>query len=123
MKKDPIKTLIRIRDICNDPDVNARDPKCAFGEIEWNCRHALEDHHTPRSDIVIESSKVTVITGRSESGDDYGPWVFDRAPSDEQLESFLREECAGDFCEDDKGPGIFGSYVHININEVEIFKV
>jgi hypothetical protein len=62
-----------------------------------------------------------VIVGKSESGDDYGPWVFNKTPSDQQLETFLREECAGDFPEDgEEGPGIFGSYVHIDIHEVEV---
>lgn len=49
MKRDAIKTLTRIRDICNHIGIDGniiegRDPKMMLAEIEWNCRHALEDY-------------------------------------------------------------------------------
>ncbi len=52
------------------------------------------------------------ITGHSESGDDYGPWLFNKKPTDEQMEAILREDCPGEW--DDEGPGAFGSYVHLS---------
>ena len=65
---------------------------------------------------------VTVIIGKSESGDDYGPWVFYNTPSEKELEVFLREECVGEFPEEneDEGPGIFGSYLYVSIHEIEV---
>ena len=59
--------------------------------------------------------KVWVVSAKSESGDDYGPWVFKTPPSTEKLEAFLREECSGDFPEpdEDEGPGDYGSYIHV----------
>ena len=63
---------------------------------------------------------VHVITFKSESGDDYGPFVFNRMPSDKELEKFLRFYCEQEF-DDDDGPGIFGSCLHMQMNcEIEI---
>ena len=55
---------------------------------------------------------VWVVTGKSESGDDYGPWVFKTKPSQKRLKKLLREEAPGEWEED--GPGDFGSYVHLS---------
>ena len=70
---------------------------------------------------------VTVITAKSESCDDYGPWVFETRPTDEQLEAFLREHAAGEFEENEDGefdgPGIFGSYLHVEIHERNVFPI
>jgi hypothetical protein len=68
--------------------------------------------------------KVVVVTGRSESGDDYGPWVFDKRPSEKFMEAFLREYSPCEFLDDedyenyeDEGPGDFGSTVYLTYNE------
>jgi len=75
---------------------------------------------------------VHVITLKSESGDDYGPFVFNRQPTDKELEKFLRFYCEQEFvepdshdedegCGDQSGPGIFGSCLHMQMNcEIEI---
>jgi hypothetical protein len=67
--------------------------------------------------------KIWSVTGHSESGDDYGPWLFNKKPTDEQLEAILKEDCPGEFEEEEDGtydgPGSFGSYVHLS-NPVEI---
>ncbi len=74
-----------------------------------------------------EGKKVVVVTGHSESGDDYGPWVFEQRPSEEFMEAFLREEAPGEFLDDeeyevmeDEGPGDFGSFVSLKYSECVI---
>lgn len=56
---------------------------------------------------------VSVFTAKSESGDEYGPWVFHRTPTDKQLVEFLKKECPGEFDVEEPGPGAFGSYLHL----------
>jgi hypothetical protein len=65
---------------------------------------------------------VWVVTAKSESSDEYGPWVFEREPTDEQLEAFCRKECPQEFgiyesdeddLEENDGPGDWGSYLHV----------
>lgn len=56
-----------------------------------------------------KKSKIWVLTASSESGDDYGPWLFDFKPTDRELEMFLREEAPGEW--EDEGPGFKGSYL------------
>lgn len=68
----------------------------------------------------MSNKKVVVITAQSESCDTYGPWLFDSRPSDEELEVFLKKNAPGEFEDENDGPGIFGSYLHINIVEREI---
>lgn len=67
---------------------------------------------------------VVVVTAHSESGDDYGPWVFDQKLSSRQLEQFLREMAEGDFPEEgeEDGPGDFGSYLFVTISETTVIK-
>lgn len=57
--------------------------------------------------------KVYVYTGMSESGDVYGPWVFEKKPTPMKLSQILRNDCAGEFTEHADGPGIFGSFIHL----------
>lgn len=54
---------------------------------------------------------VWCVTGHSESGDDYGPWLFNKKPTQKQLKKLLKEDCPGEW---DDGPGAFGSYVHLS---------
>lgn len=66
---------------------------------------------------------VCVITGHSESGDDYGPWVFDKKPSDEFLKKILAEYAPGEYPpNEDDGPGIFGSELHLHFHTCTIDK-
>lgn len=67
--------------------------------------------------------EVVVVTGHSESGDDYGPWVFNSRPSDEFMKAWLKEFAAGDFEDDEDGPGDYGSYVHLKFHESSIYKL
>ncbi len=67
--------------------------------------------------------EVVVVTGHSESGDDYGPWVFDRKPSDEFMKAFLKEYAAGEWEDDEDGPGHYGSYVHLRFHSATIDKL
>lgn len=68
--------------------------------------------------------KVIVVTGKSESGDNYGPWVFDKKPSGRQLHLFLKENVSSEFPGEgsEDGPGVYGSYLHIDIYEVEVME-
>ncbi len=65
----------------------------------------------------VQMKTVWCVLGHSESGDDYGPWLFNKKPTPEQLEALLKEECAGEFEEEEdgtyEGPGDFGGYVHL----------
>lgn len=62
--------------------------------------------------------KVWVLLAKSESGDDYGPWVFLSKPTKTKLRAFLKKECPGEF-EDGPGPGEWGSYLHISVHSTE----
>lgn len=65
--------------------------------------------------------KITVVLVKSESGDDYGPYLFSSKPTDKYLEEFLRKECPDEFCcEGDCGPGTWGSYLHVSIKSAAI---
>lgn len=67
--------------------------------------------------------EVCVVTGHSESGDDYGPWVFTKRPSEEYMKAFLKEYAAGDWDDDEDGPGEFGSYVHLRYHTCSIDEI
>lgn len=56
--------------------------------------------------------KVWVVTAKSESGDDYGPWVFSSRPTEATLKKLVRAQ--GEDGEDCDGPGVFGSYLHLS---------
>ncbi len=47
MKSDPIVALEKIRELCNNPDTMKREMVFVLGQIEWYCRHALEDYDEP----------------------------------------------------------------------------
>ena len=59
--------------------------------------------------------KVWVVTGQSESGDDYGPEVYLEKPSEKILKNLVEGWDAGEW----DGPGYQGSYVHLKIEERE----
>ena len=64
-----------------------------------------------------KATKVFVVTGHSESGDDYGPEVFTKKPSKSQLKK-LAHDWDGD--EDEDGPGHYGSYVYLEVSERDV---
>lgn len=61
--------------------------------------------------------KVWVVVGNSESGDDFGPVVFKDKPTDEKL----KELCFNwDGDEKECGPGMYGSYVYLDVSCCEV---
>jgi hypothetical protein len=58
---------------------------------------------------------INILTVKSESGDDYGPFLFKKKLTDKQLLKFLQKECPGDCVvdEEDEGPGFMGTYLHV----------
>ncbi len=63
--------------------------------------------------------KVWVLTARSESSDEYGPWVFRAKPTRKALREFLEKKCPLEF-EEMGGPGEWGSYLHIALKATEL---
>ncbi len=59
--------------------------------------------------------KIFIVTGHSESGDDYGPKRFNKKPTNPQLRQFIKDTGEELDC---NGPGDFGSYVYLDIKEV-----
>lgn len=60
------------------------------------------------------------VSAESESGDDYGTFLFDKKPTDKQLEEFFRKQCSQEFNSDDpnddiEGPGNWNSYLHVSL--------
>lgn len=60
----------------------------------------------------------------TESCDHYGPYVFLKKQSDDELKKFCVEKFPGEFevMEDEQGPGDWGSYLYIKQHECEIIK-
>lgn len=54
------------------------------------------------------------ITITSESGDDYGPHLFNREPTGDEIETFLKELAPCDWYDESDGPGFRGSYLHVS---------
>lgn len=59
---------------------------------------------------------VFVVTGKSESGDSYGPVVFNGKPTDKILQQLCE---AWDFGDGD-GPGAYGSFVHLSVDKCTV---
>jgi hypothetical protein len=60
-----------------------------------------------------EKMKMWIVTGSSESGDNYGPLAFSKNPSKKMLSTIA-------FCwdgnpEEKQGPGFDGSYVYLKV--------
>lgn len=60
---------------------------------------------------------VWVLTGHSESGDDYGPFVFAKKPFKKKLKEIAYD---WDGVKGMRGPGDFGSFVFLELSETEI---
>jgi len=63
-----------------------------------------------------DKSEVWVVTGHSESGDDYGPEVYSNEPSKEILKNLVGGWDAGEW----DGGGYCGSYVYLKIEKCKI---
>lgn len=59
---------------------------------------------------------VWVVTARSESSDHYGPVAFAAKPTDVQLKALCTDWDAGDW----DGPGDYGSYCYLSVDEVTV---
>jgi hypothetical protein len=62
--------------------------------------------------------KVWVVTGKSESGDEYGPIVYLREPTSKELDDWALLCDSGDTL----GMGRAGSYVYVQVNEIIAIK-
>lgn len=60
---------------------------------------------------------ICIITAESESGDHYGPFAFSKKPNKKTLEQLA---FSLDGNEDKDGPGDYGSYVTLRIENVEV---
>jgi hypothetical protein len=60
---------------------------------------------------------VWVTWAHSESGDDYGPCVLAKKPTKKKLEAFWREYAPGDFSDENDGPGNWGSWLYVSLEE------
>lgn len=66
------------------------------------------------------TNKVWTIMVKTESSDEYGPFVYRNEPSEE-----IKKELAksiDDGSGDGDGPGDYGSWCYLDINEVEIIE-
>ena len=59
---------------------------------------------------------IWIVTGHSESGDDYGPKRYDHEPTEEDLRNFIKNDTMEEL--DCDGPGDFDSYVHLEVNKL-----
>jgi hypothetical protein len=60
-----------------------------------------------------------ILSINTESGDTYGPFVFENKPDDRKSETFLKERFPDEWDVFDDGPGIFNSYMHIKWTEIK----
>ncbi len=67
-----------------------------------------------------KEKEIWMVSGTSESGDFFGPLLFDSAPSDKTLKD-LCYKWDGD--EDEDGPGDYGSYIHLSILKTKVQKI
>ncbi len=65
----------------------------------------------------LVGAKVWVVTGHSESGDDFGPLVFVSQPHEAKQREIALD---WDSNEELDGPGDFGSYVFLQVDEAII---
>lgn len=57
-----------------------------------------------------------IVLGNSESGDEYGPFLFTYEPTKKDLRNLIRDRC--DWGEHGDGPGMFGSYTYLSVHEI-----
>lgn len=69
----------------------------------------------------MKKQTVWVTHGQSESGDFYGPFVFDQKPTEDDLRRFWQDVCAGgDYDPDSPGPGDYDTYVHVSTCKAKV---
>lgn len=66
----------------------------------------------------MNEENVWVVTGTSESGDDYGPEIYKFEPTDDVLRALVFE-WDGD-AESPNGPGDYGSYVYLDTQRLRV---
>ncbi len=66
---------------------------------------------------MAKKNEVYVVWGNSESGDNYGPFVFSKKPSKSTMKQ-IALDC--DSTEELDGPGDFGSYVYLRCEKVTV---
>jgi hypothetical protein len=65
----------------------------------------------------MNKKTVWVVTGHSESGDDFGPLTFHNKPNP----SRLKEIAYGwDGTDEEDGPGDYGSYVYLTVTQTAV---
>lgn len=62
---------------------------------------------------MAENTTVWAFWVKTDSGDEHGPFVFNRELTDDELETFLRSEFSDEFVEEHEGPGDFDSYAYV----------
>jgi hypothetical protein len=77
---------------------------------------------------VKKETKLWVVTINSESGDDYGAFLFKKKPSDKQFKQWLIDNFPCDADPDEypgkpKGPGIWGTYLYWEWNQQEVIEL
>lgn len=82
-------------------------------------KKALKNQPTVMSNP--KSNTVWVVTGKSESGDHYGPWVLSVEPNKNKLKEIC-ELCDWPDDEED-GPGVFGSYTYLTVTAKVVDKI
>lgn len=63
-----------------------------------------------------EDAPIWIISGYSESGDDYGPKRYDHEPTKQDMKDFIANETPEEL--DIGGPGDFNSYVHLDVTKL-----
>lgn len=66
--------------------------------------------------------KVWVVTGESESGDHYGPFVLSKKPDQKKLKEICKNHCDWQEGRTD-GPGDFGSYTYLTVTPCVVDKL
>ena len=66
---------------------------------------------------MTKNVNVWVLTGQSESGDSYGPEMFEKKPTKKKISEWVHSR---DGSPDKEGPGFDGSWVHIELTKRKI---
>lgn len=69
----------------------------------------------------MKNDKLHVLSVTSESGDDYGPFLFRKKPNDADLLTFLQGHTSECDAEQDDGPGWKGTHLHLSWSKQEVF--
>lgn len=59
------------------------------------------------------AKKLHIMTVISESGDHYGPFIFEKKPDDKALLKFLRKHTSDDDVGCGEGPGWMGTHLQV----------